>query len=225
MPELLSIAQASDVINAAALGLITIGIVSIFLRRLEAAIGLIALQGVLLSIAAISGALALADWHAWAAFLVTISIKVAAIPVVLRLLVRRLAVRREVELALPIKFAVPAALGLVLIAYRVTEPFRHDSPAAFDAPDALPAALALLLLGLFTMIARRKALTQVLGLVTMENGLSLAAIAVTRGLPFAVELGVAMDVLTGVVVMGLVIHEINRQFATVDTDRLRSLRG
>jgi hydrogenase-4 component E len=63
------------------------------------------------------------------------------------------------------------------------------------------------------------------GLVTMENGLSLAASAATHGLPLVVEFGVALDVLTGVAIMGLVIHEINRLFGGTATDRLRSLRG
>jgi hydrogenase-4 component E len=74
------------------------------------------------------------------------------------------------------------------------------------------------------MITRKKALSQVIGLITMENGLYLAAIAATRGLPLVAEIGIAMDLLTGVALMGLIIHEINLRFATINTDRLRSLR-
>jgi hydrogenase-4 component E len=83
----------------------------------------------------------------------------------------------------------------------------------------------MVLLGLFTMTIRKKALVQVVGLVMMENGIYLAALVVTRGLPLAVELGVAVDILVGVLVMWLVIRQIERAFATIDTDHLRALRG
>ena len=75
------------------------------------------------------------------------------------------------------------------------------------------------------MITRRKALTQVVGLVMSENGIYLAAVAVTRGLPLAVELGVGLDILVGVLVMGLVAGQIERTFTSIDTSRLRALRG
>jgi hydrogenase-4 component E len=113
----------------------------------------------------------------------------------------------------------------VPLAYSTATPFTTTSTGAFAAPNALPAAIGLLLIGLFTMVTRRKALTQVIGLVTMENGLYLAAVAATRGLPFAVEFGVAVDVLTGVAIMSLVIHEINQLLGTTSIDRLRTLRG
>ena len=89
----------------------------------------------------------------------------------------------------------------------------------------MPAAVSMMLLGLFTMATRKKALTQVVGLVVMENGIYLAALVVTRGLPLAVELGVAIDILVGVVVMGLVVRQIERIVAPVDIDQLRELRG
>lgn len=220
--------QAGAVIDAAALGLLGLGLAGVLVKRLELAIGLLALQGALLGVAAGAAALVEMDWRPWAAFVVTVIIKVGVIPALLWFVLDRVAIQHEVETVVPLKVAFPLAVGLALLAYWLTSPFTPDvlgGPQGFDAPNALPVALALLLLGVFTMATRKKALTQVIGLVTMENGIYLAAVAATRGLPIAVEFGIALDVLTGAALMALVAHEINRLFTTINTDRLRTLRG
>jgi hydrogenase-4 component E len=221
----LSFEAASAAIDVAALGLIALALFGTVVRRLEGAILLLALQGAMLGIASGAAALAEMQWRAWAAFTVAVAVKAIAIPIMLRIVLGRLVVRHELETVIGTKLAFPIAAALVPLSYRAIHPFTEAEGHGFDAPNALPAAMALLLLGLFTMTIRKKALTQVIGLVTMENGLYLAAVAATRGLPFTVEFGVAIDVLTGVAVMGLVMHEINREFGTLNTDRLRSLRG
>lgn len=227
MNEVLSIAQASELIDAAALGLLALGLLSVLVRRLEAAIVLLGGQGILLGVA--SGAAALSDmgWRAWAAFAVAVAVKVVAIPLILWFVLGRLPVHHDVESVVPVKLAFPMAIALVAGAYWVIEPVGTGliGPHGFDAPNALPGALGLLMIGLFTMATRKRALTQVIGLVTMENAIFLAAVAATHGLPLAVEFGIAMDVLTGVALMALVTHEIGRLLATTDIDRLRTLRG
>ena len=82
-----------------------------------------------------------------------------------------------------------------------------------------------MLLGLLAMLVQRGALGQVIGLVTMENGLYFAAVAATHGLPFVVELGVAVDALVAVVVMTLLSRRMHDTLGTTNTDLLRSLRG
>jgi hydrogenase-4 component E len=220
----LSFARASATIDAVALGLIGLALLGTIVRRLDAAIWLLAAQGVLLGLAAGAVALAEGTWRSWAAFAVALLVKAVGIPVLLDQVLRRITLRREVETVVPLKLAFPLGVALVLLAYSAIGPFTLGVVGDFDAPNALPAALALQLLGLFTMVTRKKALTQVVGLVTMENGIYLAAVAATGGLPFLVEFGVAMDVLTGVAVMGLVIHEINRLFGGINVDRLQALR-
>lgn len=222
---LMSFATAGSIIDAAALALIALAILGTTTRQIEAGILMIALQGVLLSIASASAALAEMEWRTWAAFLVAMAVKAFFIPGVLLAILQRMAVRHETAAVLPVKIAFPMAAALIPLSYRAIEPFTSDTLGAFNAANALPAALSLILLGLFTMVTRKQALMQVMGLVTMENGLYLAAVAATRGLPFAVEFGVAMDVMTGVAVMGLVIHEINRLFGHADVDHLSTLRG
>lgn len=225
MEEIISFETAGNFIDLAALGLLALALFGTIVRRLDSAIVLLALQGVMLGVAAAAAALAESSWRAWAALTVAITVKAIAIPVMLRFVLNRLAIKRDLETTVSVKLAFPFAVALVPLSFSAIQPFTQTQGHGFDAPNALPAAMALLLLGLFTMVIRKKALSQVIGLVTMENGLYLAAVAATRGLPFTVEFGVALDVLTGVGVMGLVMHEINRQFGTLNTDRLRTLRG
>jgi hydrogenase-4 component E len=219
------VADARAVVDAVALGLLLLALAGVLLRSLDTAIWLIACQGALLGLAAAAVALVEGTRAAWIAFAVALAVKAVAIPALLRMVLSRLTRRHDVEAVLPTVLAFPLGIGLVLLAYAVADPFTAGLHAIFVTPNAVPAAIALLLLGCFTMVIRTKALTQVIGLVTMENGLYLAAIAATHGLPLVVEFGVALDVLTGVAIMGLVIREIDRLFGGTATDRLRSLRG
>lgn len=221
----ISLTEARSVIDAVALGLLLIALAGVLVRSLDTAIWLIAGQGALLGLAAAAAAVVEGTVAAWIAFAVALAVKAFAIPLLLRAVLNRLTRRHEVETVLPFTLAFPLAIGLVLLAYAVVNPFTAQLHSAFVTRNAIPAAVALLLLGCFTMVIRKRALAQVIGLVTMENGLYLAAISATHGLPLVVEFGVALDVLTGVAVMGLVIHEINRLFGGTGTDRLRSLRG
>jgi hydrogenase-4 component E len=225
MEGAISAETASRLIDAAALGLLGVALLGTLVKQLDQAIVLLAAQGVLLGVASAAAALAENAWRAWAAFAVALLVKTVVIPLILFRVLDRLRVRQEMETVIHVKLAFPMAVALVPLAYRAIEPVTRNQATGFDAPNALPSAMALLLLGLFTMMIRKKALSQVAGLVTMENGLYLAAVAATRGLPFAVEFGVALDVLTGVAVMALVMHEINRIFGTLNTDQLRMLKG
>ncbi|MBX3070935.1 MAG: hypothetical protein KF883_10590 [Thermomicrobiales bacterium] len=222
---LISLSTAGSVLDAAALCLIALAFAGTVVRTLSTSIALLAAQGLVLSIASGAAALAEMEWRSWGAFAVALAVKAIFIPLMLWRILDRMPVRQEPPGFLSVKLAVPLAAALIPISYRAIEPFTADTIGAFNATNALPAALALLLLGLFTMVTRKKALSQVVGLVTMENGLYLAAVAATRGLPFAVEFGVAVDVLAGVAVMGLVIHEIMRVTGSTDVDRLRTLTG
>jgi hydrogenase-4 component E len=121
------------------------------------------------------------------------------------------------------RLALLIAIALLLVAYYAATPLVALDPRF--PRNALPIALAMLLIGMLIMLTRKKVLSQIAGLVAMENGLYLAGLVVTRGLPLAVELSVAADVLVGIVVMTLVSRQIHLRFATIDTDRLQSLRG
>lgn len=214
---------ARDAIGVMALLLLATGLISTVLHRISSFITLVGVQGLLLAGCAAAVALATAEPHAYLALVVTVAVKIVGVPVVLTYALRRVRQRLEAESVISHKLAFVIAVGLALLAYLVAGPIAREN--AQIPPNALPAAVALLLLGLFTMAIRASALTQVVGLVMAENGIYLAAVAVTRGLPLAVELGVAVDILVGVLVMGLVTRHIERTFTTIDTSRLKALRG
>ena len=225
MDEILSFEAASKAIDLAALGLLALALFGSIVRRLDTAILLLALQGVMLGVASGAAALAEMQWRSWAAFIVSIGVKAIIIPLALLFVLSRLSITHDLETTISTKIAFPIAAFMIPLAYSAIRPFTEGEIRAFDAPNALPAAMALLLLGLFTMVIRKNALTQVIGLVTMENGLYLAAVAATRGLPFTVEFGVAVDVLTGVGVMGLLMHEIRRHNPALNMDRMKGSLG
>jgi hydrogenase-4 component E len=86
-------------------------------------------------------------------------------------------------------------------------------------------AISVFLIGFFMMLNRRKALTQVLALLTLENGMSLAAICLTYGMPLVVELGVFFDVLVAVMVLAILVYRIRETFESMDVSKMRRLRG
>ena len=193
----------------------------IAIQRLAPAVRTLAFQSLMLAtmvglIAAATGAV-----HLWVAAGLTLVVKVLLVPRILFYVIDRLKVRREVEPVLPVRLALVFAAGLCLLAYWVTAPL---SQAGLPVGQTLPTAVACMLLGGLLMVIRRKALMQLIGLMVIENGIYLAAMGVTRGMPLLVELGVFFDLLVGVLVMGIIVFRINQTFDTIDTDRLQRLR-
>jgi hydrogenase-4 component E len=118
--------------------------------------------------------------------------------------------------------------GLTLVGYTVAESFSRPEEIAGSRTlghNALAVAISLFLIGFFMMINRRKALTQVLALLSLENGLFLAAISLTYGMPLIVELGISFDVLVAVMVLGILVYRIRETFESMDVSKLRRLRG
>jgi hydrogenase-4 component E len=86
-------------------------------------------------------------------------------------------------------------------------------------------ALSMLLIGLFLMVTRKKAITQILALLTVENAVFLVAVGVTSGMPLVVELGISFDVILAVVILGVLVHRIVERFESMDVSRLSKLKG
>ena len=210
-------------VDVLAVALLATGLVSVAVRRLDTAIWLLIGQGVLL--AATGGVIAVATGavHVYLAAALTLAIKAVVIPVILFRVLRAVHIRREVELVLSTRSALLLAMVGVLLAYRAAGSL--NLPGAVPSQHALPVAVALVLIGLGLMIGRKKALSQIAGLMVMENGVYLAALVATLGLPVAVELGVFFDLLVGVLLLGVFAYRINQTFDTINTDRLRALRG
>ncbi len=155
--------------------------------------------------------------------LLTVLVKVLAITSILSSVVRRLTVQREVRLVLNLPTSLLIGVALVLLAF-LTSP-SVVAPGTFLNEPPLAVSLALVLIGLFLISSRRHVLAQVVGLLTIENGLFSGAIAIAYGMPFIVEFGILFDVLVAVIVLGLLVSMIQHHIVTADTSELRRLRG
>ncbi len=216
-------ATARDLLGGISVSLLAVVLASVLVYRLDTAIGLLAVQGGLLAAGAATVALASGSLHADVAFVLTLAVKAIAVPGMLLWVLRRAPGHLESEPVTSRKLAFPLAIGLILFAYFIAGPLVL--PGSYLTSNTLPAAVSVLLLGFFTMLLRRKALSQIVALITMENGLYLAAVVATGGLPLAVEMGIALDVLVAVAVMGLVSRNLARTFPSLNVDLLRALRG
>ena len=197
-------------------------------RWLITNIRMFGLQSFLL--AAIAGTIAFFNHanHIYIAALLTLILKAVVLPRILTRLVERIGIRREIEPLINVPLSILISGGLTLVGYVVAESFYHPeevSAVAALGHNTLPIAIALFLIGFFTMLNRRKALTQVLGLLTMENGIFLAGISLTYGVPLVVELGIFFDVLVAVMVLGILVYRIGETFDSMDVSKLRRLRG
>jgi hydrogenase-4 component E len=192
-------------------------------RMLLTNIRLFAIQSLLL--AAIAAILAhhYKASHVYVVAVLTLIGKVIFLPWLLNRLVRRIQIHEEIEPMLNAPTSMLLCGGLTLLGYVVARPFTSLERVG---NNTLGIALTLLLTGFFLMINRRKALTQVLALLTVENGVMLAAVALTTyGMPLVVELGIFFDVLVAVMVLGILVYRIRENFASMDTSKLNQLKG
>jgi len=116
------------------------------------------------------------------------------------------------------------ASGLVILAY-YSQQYVLQLHEGVVFSHCLSISIAVILIGFFLMITRKKAVTQMVGLMTMENGVFLCAMVLTSGMPMIIELGVSFDVLMGILIMGIFVFRIRETFASIDTSKLNSLRG
>jgi hydrogenase-4 component E len=162
--------------------------------------------------------------HLYVAALLTIAVKVVLVPILFERLVERMRIHEEIEPIVNVPISVVISGGLTLVGYVVAESFYSPSEPGLGH-NALAVAISLFLIGFFTMINRRKALTQILALLSLENGLFLAAISLTYGMPMIVEVGIFFDVLVAAMVLGILVYRIRETFESMDVSRSRKLRG
>jgi hydrogenase-4 component E len=162
--------------------------------------------------------------HIYAAAALTLVVKAILVPILFERLVKRMEVNEKIEPIVNGPLSVVIAGGLTLVGYVVAESFYRPDEAGLGH-NALAVAISLFLIGFFTMINRRRALAQVLALLSLENGLFLAAISLTYGMPLIVELGVFFDVLVAAMVLGILVYRIRETVESMDVSRLRKLRG
>lgn len=166
--------------------------------------------------------------HIYIAAAMTLVFKAIVMPILLERLVVKVGIRQEIEPLVNVPVSILISAGLTLLGYLVAESFYHPEEAVTATSlghNTLAVAISLFLIGFFMIVNRRKAITQVLALLSLENGLFLAAIALTYGMPLVVELGVFFDVLVGTMTLGILVYRIRETFDSMDVSKLRKLRG
>ncbi|MBI5820172.1 MAG: hydrogenase [Verrucomicrobia bacterium] len=213
----------SHVIPLMAALMLVVQMLLIAQRMLLTSIRLFAIQSLLLAGIAAVVAYYYNASHVYVVAVLTFIGKVTFLPWLLNRLVHRIQIHQETEPLLNAPSSMLVCGALTLLGYSVTRPFTSLEKLG---SNTLAIALALLLTGFFLMINRRKALTQVLALLTVENGVMLAAVALTTyGMPLVVELGIFFDVLVAVMVLGILVYRIRENFASMDTGKLDQLKG
>jgi hydrogenase-4 component E len=191
--------------------------------RLKAVIRAAAGQGALLSVLAVL--LAGAEMHGGHALALSVGalvVKAIAIPWLLVWAMREASIRREIE---PIVGFVPS---LVLGAVGVALAFAFSSAMPLPVPEKhvflVPTALSTVWTGLLLIVSRRKAVSQVIGFLVLENGIFVFGLLLSDFMPTMVEAGVLLDLFAAVFVMGIVMFHINREFSSLDTEKLSALK-
>ncbi|MCI0654237.1 MAG: formate hydrogenlyase [Methylococcaceae bacterium] len=181
-----------------------------------------ALQGLLLALITVVVAKVLGYRHLYISAGLTLALKAVLIPWLLRYLVIRMGLHRQVDPSeRPVQLMLIGA-SLVVFSYYVTLPIVRLS--MLETRNILAVSMATIFLGMLLMISRRQAVTHVLGFMTIENGLFFSAVVSTYGMPMVVELGIAFDVLVAAVLFGVFFFQIRESIDSLDVDQLNRLR-
>jgi hydrogenase-4 component E len=181
-------------------------------------------QSVVLSFAAATAAVAFHSVELWILAVLTLAIKGIAIPLAARrLLVTRLALKRDAAMSTGLSTSLIAGGALTAFAYLVTRPalLPHGTVAA----AVVPLSTAVILIGSLSMVVRRHTVAQLIGWLIVENGVFLGAITLVATFPFIVEAGIFLDVVAGVLIMLVVVSGLTRQLAGASAGELRELQG
>jgi hydrogenase-4 component E len=191
-------------------------------RRIRTLIHLFALQGAALVCSTTIVAWSSGQHHLYYSAALTLALKVIVLPLILYRLIDRLDLRWDTETGLRIPTTMLAGVVLVVFAFGLAQPI--SSLAGSVTQSTLGIAIAVVMLAFLMMITRRKAVTQVIGFLAMENGLFFAATSATNGMPMVVEFGIALDVLVGALILGIFFFQIREQFDSLDLHHLERLK-
>ncbi|MEF8722477.1 formate hydrogenlyase [Candidatus Accumulibacter phosphatis] len=212
----------AQLINLLASTLLILAFAMISQRRILSLIHLFTAQGATLVAATLVVGYATDQPHLYLSAGITLVVKVILIPLLLHRVINRLDVRWDVETLINIPTTMIIGIVLVIFAFDLALPISRLS--ATIAHGTLGIALACVLLSFLMMITRAKAVPQVIGFLSMENGLFFAATSATYGMPMVVELGIALDVLVGILILGVFMFQIREQFDSLDISHLEKLK-
>ena len=212
----------AQVINLLAAMLLLLSFAMLAQRRILSLINLFMAQGMVLFASTVVVAAATGQNHLYWSALLTLVLKVMLLPWILHRLIRRLNVKWDVETLINIPTTMMIGLVLVIFSFNLALPI--SALAGTITRSTLGVALAAVMLAFLMMITRSKAVPQVIGFLAMENGLFFAATSATYGMPMVVELGIALDVLVGMVILGVFFFQIREQFDSLDIRHLEQLK-
>ena len=159
--------------------------------------------------------------HALIPFALTLGVKVLFIPMAMLKLIKRITDEREIFSDINVNYSTMAAAAFLVFGYVLGSRFMLDPLAR----DFFAATIMMIMTGLALMVMRKRAILQICGLITLENGIYLLGLIITEGLPLVVELGVFLDVLIAVVVLVILTNRMSLSFMTTDTTVMRKLKG
>lgn len=215
--------MTGNILILAAAGMLVTAYLMVGQKALFTTIRLYAVQSLLLGLVAATMAVSEARRELFVTAVLTVGLKSLLIPWFLMRTVDRIGIHREVEPFLSVPVSLLICLGLTVVGYRVSTGFQEGAERV--SHHLIGVALSLLLIGLFLMVTRKKAITQILALLTVENAVFLVAVGVTTGMPLIVEFGIAFDVLLAVLVLGVLVQRIVDRFESMDVSRLSRLKG
>ena len=211
-----------DVAHLLAGGLVLVSFMLLYQRRLFSLLNMFALHALVLALSVAWQAFVQDAPHLFATAAISLVFKAIIIPLALHRIIQRLGIHRALENVVGVGLTVLAGIGLVALSMVVMLPAAADAGPL--ARENLAFALSVVLLGLLMMVTRRNAVSQVVGFMSMENGLVLAATG-ARGMPFVVEISVAFSILIALIVIGIFLFRIRERFDTVDVQALDMSRG
>ncbi|HEY4857917.1 MAG TPA: hydrogenase-4 component E [Xanthobacteraceae bacterium] len=211
-----------DVAHMLAGSLVLVSFLQLYQDRLYALLNVYAVHALVLALSVAWQAYAQDAPHLYVTAAIALVFKAIIIPIALHRIIVRLGIQREIEKVVGVGPAMLIGMGLVALAMVVM--LRVTAEADPLAREDLAFALSVVLLGLLMMVTRRNAVSQVVGFMSLENGLVLAATG-AKGMPLVVEISVAFSILIAFIVIGIFLFRIRERFDTVDLQVLDSYRG
>jgi hydrogenase-4 component E len=213
---------STQLINLMAALLLLIAFAMLAQRRILSLIHLFAWQGAVLTANSVIVAYSTGQTHLYYSALLTLVLKVIVMPLILHRLIIQLNIKWDVETLINIPTTMLVGIALVVISFNVALPISQL--AGTITRSTLGIAVAIVLLSFLMMITRRKAVPQVIGFLAMENGLFFAATSTTYGMPMVVELGIALDVLVGMLILGIFFFQVRQAFDSLDLKHMERLK-
>ncbi|MBI2996497.1 MAG: hypothetical protein HYY52_07345 [Candidatus Melainabacteria bacterium] len=194
-------------------------------RRIETMIRLFVIQSLsLVSIMFIIGSINQSPHTSIVCAIIFLS-KCILIPAILMFVLKQIQINREIEtyISLPVSMLINCAIAALI--FETIPQFGIEKELHVLSSGLLSTSISVILIGLFIMMTRKKALTQIIGLYVMENGIFALTINTIFEMPYVVEMGILLDLLIGALVMGVWVYRIRQSFETINVEELTNLRG